>query len=237
MTVFAVVPVKGLDASKKRLSSVLGQHERRLLTEAMLEDVLAALKASIVEHVLVVSGDSGVEQVAEKFGFSFLLGSRAGLNFAIGEATEWCVRKGAGSVLVLPADIPLVSCNDINRIIELGSKSTSVVLSPSNDGGTNLLFRNPANLIPPCFGRRSFLRHFRKANSRGATVKYYSSLGTVLDIDSADDLKKLIQKEKNTICAKVLEQLRFQKGLFAEGNSQLGTNLFEKLPEAKKLEK
>ena len=68
-------------------------------------------------------------------------------------------------------------------------------------------------------------------------MKYYSSLGTVLDIDSADDLKKLIQKEKNTICAKVLEQLRFQKGLFAEGNSQLGTNLFEKLPEAKKLEK
>ena len=44
MSVYAVVAVKGLGTSKKRLSSVLSLQERNELTLAMLEDVLSVLR-------------------------------------------------------------------------------------------------------------------------------------------------------------------------------------------------
>ncbi len=54
MAVYAVVPVKRLVASKKRLSSVLSPKDRRKLTLVMLEDVLSAIKASRIHKVIVV---------------------------------------------------------------------------------------------------------------------------------------------------------------------------------------
>ena len=44
----------------------------------------------------------------------------AGLNSAVKEATEWCMQQGAQAVLILPADIPLLSSEDVNKIVELG---------------------------------------------------------------------------------------------------------------------
>ena len=75
MAVFAVVPVKRLNVSKRRLSAVLNPEERSLLTVAMLEDVLAALKASTVHETVVVSNDSVVREVADRFGFSYFSAS------------------------------------------------------------------------------------------------------------------------------------------------------------------
>ena len=68
MYVYAVVPVKSLGASKKRLSPVLSPQERGQLTLAMLEDVLSALQTSIVNDTVVVSDDLDVHDIAGKFG-------------------------------------------------------------------------------------------------------------------------------------------------------------------------
>ena len=57
MVVYAIVPVKRIGVSKRRLSESLSPQERKSLTVAMLEDVLKALKASVVTKVLVVSND------------------------------------------------------------------------------------------------------------------------------------------------------------------------------------
>jgi 2-phospho-L-lactate guanylyltransferase len=206
MAVFAVVPVKGLRASKRRLSTVLSPQERRLLTLAMLEDVLKTVKSSVVHEIVVVSNDSNVRQVAHKFGASYLSASRMGLNSTIEEATTWCMRNHSDSVLILPADISLVSPKDIDRIVELGSDGTTLVISPSRNGGTNALFQNPPNLIRSRFGPNSFIKHVRDAHSKGIRVRFYYSVGIATDIDSAEDLKKLLEIENTTMCRHILEQ-------------------------------
>ena len=121
MVVFAIVPVKRLGVSKRRLSKFLSSQERKLLTIAMLEDVLKALKSSIVPEIVVVSSDPNVRVIADKFGVSFFSPSHNGLNPAVEEATAWCMRNQADSVLVVPADIPLLSSADVNKIVELGN--------------------------------------------------------------------------------------------------------------------
>jgi 2-phospho-L-lactate guanylyltransferase len=173
----------------------------------MLEDVLNALKSSVIREVVVVSSDSSVHQVAENLGVSFFSPTRTGLNPAIEETIEWCIRKNAASVLVLPADIPLASSKDIDTIVELGSKEPSVVSAPSRSGGTNALFLNPPNLMRTCFGLDSFMEHIVEALSKGLRILFYYSTGTSIDIDSAQDLKKLIEIENSTRCKQILEQI------------------------------
>jgi 2-phospho-L-lactate guanylyltransferase len=69
----AVVPVKKLDAAKGRLSARLGQHERRELVLAMLDDVLTALSgARGLSGVIVVSREPEIASIAARFGAELL---------------------------------------------------------------------------------------------------------------------------------------------------------------------
>ncbi len=211
MYVYAVVPVKSLGASKKRLSPVLSPQERGQLTLAMLEDVLSALQTSIVNDTVVVSDDLDVHDIAGKFGTNYLAQKIGGLNCAVEKATEWCIQQGAEAVLVLPADIPMLSSADVDRIVELGNcEEQTVVLSPSYNGGTNALFQSPLNLIHACFGPRSFAKHIKEAQSKGACVRLYYSTSVAADIDSAKDLSKLLKAESNTACRRVLDQFKME---------------------------
>ena len=213
MAVFAVVPVKRLSVSKRRLSGVLNPQERRLLTLAMLEDVLTALKASTaVQEIVVVSNDLNVQDVVDKLGVSYFAVDQSGLNPAIEEATKWCIRNHADSVLVVPADIPLVSAQDIDEIVTLGSEGKSVVLSPSTDGGTNTLFKCPPNLVPARFGIGSSAKHAKEAYNKGVCVKLHCSIGITTDIDSLEDLKKIFEVKNNTVTKRVLGQIGWTAG-------------------------
>jgi 2-phospho-L-lactate guanylyltransferase len=211
MFVYAVVPVKSLGASKKRLSSVLNPQERSQLTLAMLEDVLSALQTSTVDHTVVASNDLTVHDAVDKFGVMYLTQKTSGLNSAIEEATEWCMQEGAEAVLVLPADIPLLSPADVDRIVKLGKyEEQTVVLSPSYDGGTNALFQSPLNLIRVCFGSRSFAKHIKETQSKGVCLRLYYSRNVATDIDSAEDLSKLLKTESNIACRRVLDQFNLE---------------------------
>ncbi len=63
--VWAVVPVKQLARAKQRLSGLLGPEQSRLLCDAMLDDVLAALTAARgLAGILVVSSDPAARALA-----------------------------------------------------------------------------------------------------------------------------------------------------------------------------
>jgi 2-phospho-L-lactate guanylyltransferase len=207
MSVYAVVAVRGLGAPKKRLSSVLNLEERKELTLAMLEDVLTALQGSAVDKIVVVTADSELCEFAGKFNAAPLMQKTSGLNAAVKEATEYCVENGAQAVLVLPADIPLLSTADVDAIVRLGKDSGhSVVLSQSYDGGTNALFQTPPNLIHTYFGRKSFSKHLNEAKKKGVCLKLHYSERLMTDIDSEEDLGKLLKTEGETACRRVLDQ-------------------------------
>ena len=208
MLVATIVPVKAPAMSKKRLSGVLSSQERADLAMFMLEDVLAAVKLSEVGQIVVISSDFTVHQVTDKLGVSYLTETRAGLNRALEQATQWCIRKHAGSVLIIPSDIPLVAPEDINKIVDLGSDEKSVVLSSSQNGGTNVLFRRPPNLIPARFGPDSFKRHIEEAYAKGVNPKTYYSPRINKDIDSAEDLKEFFAFQSNTKSWRFLQRAR-----------------------------
>lgn len=208
MSVLAVVPVKSLLKSKTRLSAVLSSQERRTLTLTMLEDVLTALKSSMADRICVISSDSTVQALANKFKVEYLSENQQGLNQAIEQATEWCIHNDAKSVLVLPADVPLIASEDINQIIKLSSEEPTVVISSSQNGGTNALLQKPPNLIPVCFGPHSFMKHVWEASAKSVVLKLYTSSRVSLDIDSSEDIKNFLNTESQTVSRRFLEQTK-----------------------------
>ena len=208
MAVYAVIPVKNLNESKQRLSSVFSPQERKQLTLAMLTDVLTAVKGSNIRKIVISATDPELAQIAQKLGVSFFSPSQNGLNPAVDEAITWSINDGADSVLVLPADLPLLTSQEINQIIALGKNESSlIVICPSWNWGTNALFQKSTKLISSRFGPNSFTEHIRQAYCSGICVWIHFSPGISTDIDSEKDLSKLFKVESKTECKKVLEKL------------------------------
>jgi len=207
-TAFAAIPVKGLSTSKSRLSASLDAEKRVRLITAMLKDVVGAvLKAKRVTQVVVVSPDRGALRLAVELGSEAVVEGESGLNRAVDQVTRWCMGRSADSVLVLPSDIPLVTAEDVDLIVAMGSEPRSVVLAPSEDGGTNALLRRPPDLIPPCFGPNSFENHLSAARVREVKAKVYKSAGLSMDIDSEDDLRRLRAAPVRTLTQRLLMEM------------------------------
>lgn len=190
---FVIVPVKKLNEAKSRLSLFLSENERKQFCLEMLEDVLTAIRTTKgIFKIIVVSKDPQVLQIAKKFHVFPFKESRSGLNQAISEAINWCIITNAKITLILPADIPLVSSEDLNRILAFG-RTSSMVISPSRRGhGTNALLLNPPRAVPAFYGQDSFQRYIEEASKRGIRFHVYRSPRIAFDVDTIEDLADFV---------------------------------------------
>ena len=194
MSTVAIVPVKTLADAKRRLSRHLTIQERRLLVLAMLEDVLNAIQTSnAFQETIVVSPDKTVIAAATKHDSEPLLQAGPGLNTGIQQATSQALKTGATTTVNILADIPLIQPQDFNEILKIGSDTPRVVLSPSFDGGTNIMLRSPPNIIDHSYGRWSFTRHLRYAQKKQIPVYAVSNARSSFDVDTVDDLRNILR--------------------------------------------
>ncbi|MDP2727052.1 MAG: 2-phospho-L-lactate guanylyltransferase [Dehalococcoidia bacterium] len=184
----AIIPVKELARAKSRLREALGPEERISLSLEMLERVLDAVQIDGLAP-LVISQDPQALALAEKSGAETLLDRWDGLNPSLEGAARWCRERGARSLLVLHADLPLVRREDIASIMDLGRAASVVVAPCRRHDGTNALFMRPPGIIPFAFGPGSFQTYLGLAHRQGVTVQVYRSPTIALDIDTEDDLR------------------------------------------------
>lgn len=218
---FVIVPVKRLSEAKSRLAPLLSENERRQFCLAMLKDVLTAVgNTKDINRTVVVSKDPHVLRVAKRFCTFPLKESRSGLNQAISEAINWCISMTAKGTLILPADIPLISSQHLNKILHFGGES-SMVICPSRTGdGTNALFLNPPRAVLTFYGRRSFQRYVKEASKRRIQYYVHRSPKIALDIDTIKDLSDFIaMKAEKTHACKFLMELGIRKRLSAISSS------------------
>lgn len=178
--------MKALAEAKGRLSPWLRPIERRLLTIAMLEDVVAALQAvSGLERPAVISPDREIWRRADAMGCRVVEEEPGAgdLNRSLSQAAGG-LDAASGGVLVVAADLPLAGAASIGRVLEAAARAPVVVV-PSRDGaGTNVLaWRDPASFRPG-FGPGSAARHLA---APGAVRHDEPDLA--LDVDTVDDLR------------------------------------------------
>lgn len=183
--IVAVIPYKGGETGKSRLSSVLTDAQRRVLGRHMLAHVLAVLDGieDISSSAVVTKDQLDRPHVIPDPGL--------GLNPAIAVGADWAVEQGAQSMLVLPADLPFLRPSDIRALIDAQPACAGVVVAPSRDGGTGGLLLRPPEVIQAAFGLDSSRTHATSlAVTAGHTVVVHRS-GLAIDIDSPEDLDLL----------------------------------------------
>jgi 2-phospho-L-lactate guanylyltransferase len=198
MTLWAIVPVKPLKQAKSRLSEVLSKEQGALLSRELLDNTLRTL-ASIpeVERTLVISRDSAVLAMARDLGAK-TLAERASpeLDGALVRATVVAQGYNVSSVLILPADLPFLSVEDLRHLIERSSPPPVVVIVPDRHGrGTNALLIRPPGLIAFDSGPESFHTHVERARRAGARIEVCDLPGLALDLDKPEDLQ--LYRERN----------------------------------------
>jgi 2-phospho-L-lactate/phosphoenolpyruvate guanylyltransferase len=187
----AVVPVKFLARAKTRLASLLEPGERVALSVGLLRGVLGALAASgAVGQRLVVSPDPLVLEVAREAGAGALHQTTDGLNQALSDARA--TLPATATLLVLPADLPLIGPDAIAALLAAGAGEAAVVVAPDRQGtGTNALVLRPAEAVAFQFGPDSCRRHLDAARMAGLTVAVHRAPSLALDLDTPADYAEL----------------------------------------------
>jgi 2-phospho-L-lactate guanylyltransferase len=167
MGLWAVVPVKPLRRGKSRLAGVLSEEERTLLNYTMLGHTLKVIsEVQEIGQTLVVSRDSAALALARDYGARTLQEEGAPeLNMALKRATIVAEVYATRGVLILPADIPLLTAKDLRELIGRAKKPPVMVIAPDRrKDGTNALLLSPAGLIEFAYGPNSFKKHVDRAN-------------------------------------------------------------------------
>ena len=192
MTLWAIIPVKPLRRGKSRLSGVLSLEARTALNHYLLSNTLETL-ASVpeIEHSLVVSRDPEALTLAREYGARTVQeqGSPQ-LNIALTRATMVALSHSVQGVLIVPADLPLLSVDDIREVVRHAVDPPVIVITPDrHHQGTNALLISPPGLIKYEFGPDSFHRHCAQAKKEGARLEICERVSVALDIDFPEDLE------------------------------------------------
>jgi 2-phospho-L-lactate guanylyltransferase len=198
-----IVPVRGARAGKSRLGEALDPEERQALIVGLLLNtlnVLADWSTATGTHVItsdirlrrvVRSTGSGARPIAES--------GPGGLNSALLEGRERALRADATAVLYLPADLPHVSTDALDRMLEAADAGIAaghgrpvVVVAPADARtGTNGLLVSPPDTIDPHFGEASLEAHIRATAVADASLLLVNDPALGFDLDTPDDLERL----------------------------------------------
>lgn len=154
---WVVLPVKRFRDGKTRLAGILDALTRAALARALCEHVLGVLAACpALAGTLVVTEGAEVSDLARAHGAETLLGAASDLGEAVELGLAEVARRGAGSALVLMADLPLLRPDEITALLVRQAEADLVLVpdqaptpscSPCRRGSGSPLVRRTASSV------------------------------------------------------------------------------------------
>jgi len=195
MSRWALVPVKGFDRGKSRLSDVLPPRERAAFTRELFEHVVRVLRESpSIDGIAIVSDSQEAREHAERLGAVALEDPEGnqGLAEVVDAALGDLEARGATSVLVCMSDLPELATEDVESVGSQLEEADVVLVPDLLQRGTNLIALKPPTVLPSCLGHDDSLqRHRDLARDLGLTVSVKLRSGISFDVDHPRDLARL----------------------------------------------
>ncbi|MGE3745412.1 MAG: 2-phospho-L-lactate guanylyltransferase [Sphingomonadaceae bacterium] len=180
MTWTAVVPIKTVGERKSRLAAQLSVYDRAAISERMFHHVVDVLKRhSGIKRIIVLSKERPRNWEGE-----WVADADSGLNAEL-ESARAAV---GGDVVVLHADLPLLTAEDVSALLEAAEEHVIAIAPDRHGTGTNGLAVKAGTAIEYRFGPDSFRRHHEQAPI-GAVVRLN---GFGFDLDTPEDLSLLM---------------------------------------------
>ena len=202
--VVAVVPLKNLKLAKSRLSNILAEGERQELVLAIFDDVLVSLRESpFIEKIFLVA-DKYFNPIADVQMITEI--KNRGYDEAIIEALKDSRVNQAQAMLILPADLPLVSTDELNTLIRDQEDGSIRIAGARDQDGTNALVMKPPSLLATSFGVGSFERHKKFAKALSVKIEEVNLPGLSFDVDTEKDLIDFVQTKSDTRTYRFLDE-------------------------------
>ena len=145
--------------------------------------------------VLAVCGSAEAAAEARQAGAETLVeATPSGQNPAARAGIDAVRDRGGEAVLLLSSDLPLVTREALDRVVELGEAAgprSVVAAAATGRGGTNALYLRPPDVIGLHFGDDSLPKFERDARERGVAFQVHESEELALDLDEPSDLAVL----------------------------------------------
>jgi 2-phospho-L-lactate guanylyltransferase len=155
----------------------------------------------MIGQTFVVSSDPQILEFVHRFGANSVSErGDAGVNSAVNRGLE--ATRSYGRQLFIPADLPLLTVEDLKAAPMLSREGAQVVISPSETfDGTNMLLLTRGVELPLHYDDDSFRKHFSEAVALRLRVAVYYSKGVGFDVDRPRDLHRFFkfQKRGNTL--------------------------------------
>jgi 2-phospho-L-lactate guanylyltransferase len=197
-----IVPHRGLEAAKTRLSPVLTPDERGELAAHLLRRVLRVSRQAI-RDVVVITPSAALEPIVAAAGARLEVQRGMGLNEGLEQAREAALRDGVETLVVLHGDLPELTADDVRALAGAVPASGGVAMAPDRAGsGTNGLALSPPDAIGFRFGVGSCAAHEAEAAAAGVPLVRVERPGLGFDLDTPDDLAAWL-KRSNTVPAPV----------------------------------
>lgn len=187
---YAVVPVKILMRAKTRLAPTLSFTQRLKLARAFLHDTLRILaRHPGACRTIVVSADAQALQLARTMKMIALpQTARGGINRAVTLGCRAAMKRGAGAVIVIPTDLPLLTPDLLRHFTRNASSPTIRIATDRHNAGTNALYLQPPRSDMAQFGNDSLQKHRSVAQARGSRLEVVRERALALDVDVPSDL-------------------------------------------------
>ncbi len=194
-----LIPCKGLDQGKSRLSAALDVHARRALCEFFLCRTLGMARAlTAPDRIHVVSADPKVVEIAGRYGVSVLADSSLDLNLALEEARAAIAARCSDieGLLIMPTDLPLSSAVSLSSVV--AAPGDIVIVPDESETGTNILFlrQRAAQTFQFRFGPNSFQAHCSLAREAALTLRTVRDDSLSLDIDFPEQLWRWLRHSR-----------------------------------------
>ena len=190
MSLWAIVPIKPLRRGKSRLSDILSDIDRESLNHKLFIHTIEVLKSvEAISDILVVSRDSDVLTESREMGVRTVTeNGTPELNNALRRASLFSGAFSNEGILIVPADLPLLTPEDVDDFLAMRTEPPVVVIAPDRrQQGTNMLFTNPADLLTFSYGLDSFNKHCDLAGSKDAQLIIVENENIALDLDVPED--------------------------------------------------
>lgn len=185
------IPIKSFDQSKQRLAKVLKSAQRKKLSKNMFLAILKILKKNKLQPIVVSSS----QEIAEKEENSFF--SKKNLNEALEDAINIYAKKNE-FIVIMHADLPFISNQDLNYLINLIHQQRTFVVPDRFASGTNAVgfkWRNQKLL----FGKNSYNKFCSYFKKIGADYIKVDLKNISFDLDTEDDLNLLTLDKLNKL--------------------------------------
>ena len=204
----AILPVKSPRRAKSRLAAEIGTAEAARVAHALFQDSMALLASTHELDWWVVSDDEEVLRRAGDAGVRTHRDQGQGLNEAVASALPDVILAGAGSILVIPCDVPLAWKGDLEDVLDTGETSDVVVVPSGADGGTNALFLSPPDILEPRFGPASLQSHIAAAERAKIRCSVLALPRLALDLDTIEDARELAARPEGPNDGHTVQLLR-----------------------------